>query len=400
MGRRNDWVVNLLIVVLAIGVIMLLGYEGDDYAVDTPASIQSRTESAESSISAKPATTTKSVAEETYDKVALPDTIYAVVDESLVIRFLNITGYNSLDHISVSVDDDGNGKLYEDRWECTPKAAGSFRLAFEVKDKDGVVVNKSAHTVQVKAVTKKKTLSVLVIGDSTIEGGYETKKMLDLATEDGHQFTLLGTRTTDYVKDENNRHEGRGGWKASTYVEKEGSKNTGAVNAFYNPQTKTFDFAYYMEEQGYSSVDCVCLQLGINDMFGARRDAEVLSKSYIKNYFEHMDTIIKSIHQYDPTIQIIWNLILPGSVEQEKFEQAYGEDGQTADRYKRNTYLANLEIIKHVQGMENVHVAPTNAPLNTVEHMYLDGGGAVHPARKGYFEIGAMLYNCVLAATE
>lgn len=341
-------------------------------------------------------TTTRQPEVELVDKVALPDVIYTSIQEPLVIRFMNIIGCNSLENYSVEVNTDGKGKLYDDRWEYTPQTTETFSLSFTVTDPEGEKVNESSHTIVVRKPNQKKNFAVLVIGDSTIAGGYETKRMLDLANESGKKFTLLGTKTTSYVNDENNRHEGRSGWKAITYIEKAGSSNSGDVNAFFNPETETFDYSYYMRTQGYTSVDCVCLQLGINDVFGASSDEQLYSDSYINKYFKNMDKIIESIHAYDSNIKIVWNLILPGSVEQEKFELAY-KDKQTAERYKRNTYLTNLEIIKHVSEMKNVYVAPTNASLNTVENMYMGGNGAVHPARKGYFEVGALLYSYILA---
>lgn len=380
--RRKDLLICILCIIAAAAILFLFMHLDREVDVDPQIT---------------PTTTTKPP-EPVVDRVALPETIYAVVGKPVVIRFLNITGYNSLEDISVSVETDGKGKIYDDRWEYTPESAESFKISFKVTDKQGVLVNESTHTIQVKE-SQQKELSVLVIGDSTIAGGYETKRVLDLSNADGHDLTLLGSKTTSYVNDKNNRHEGRNGWKVITYASAIKSDTTKEINPFYNPETSSFDFEYYMKQQGYSSVDCVCLQLGINDIFGAKTDSAMRSKPYIMAYFEYVDMMIASIHEYDANIKIIWNLILPGSVEQEKFEQQYKEK-QTADRYKRNTYVANLEIINHVQGMENVYVAPTNAPLNTAKNMYAGGVGAVIPTKTGYFDVGTMLYGHIIAITD
>lgn len=344
-------------------------------------------------------TTTVSQAEEEeelVDKVALPDIIYASVGEPLVIRFLNITGFNSLQDFSMKVETGGKGKVFADRWEYTPQRPESVSLSFEVKDSQGVLVNRSTHIIEVKEPQKTEQASVLVIGDSTVEAGRETENMLKLAKEDGFNLKLLGSVSQDWLKDPNNRHKGRGGWKAVTYVEKSETKNTGAVNAFFNPETESFDFAYYMNKQDYDSVDYVFLQLGINDVFGAFSDKALNSSSFVKAYLKNMDILIESIHAYDPNIKIVWNLILPCSVEQEKFDLAY-DNGQTADRCKRNSYLTNLAIIEHVNGMDNVFIAPTNAVLDTINDMADAGSGAVHPGKKGYYAIGQLLYNYVRA---
>lgn len=393
MQSVKNWFICIIAVVVGIGGLFLfdrIDRSKEDEYVDqyVPSSQVTATQ-----------TTSQTQEEDVVDPVALPNTIYAVVGKPLIIRFLNIIEYNSLTNISVTVDANGKGTIFDDRWEFVPTVSEVIPVTFTVKNGRGEIINKSTHNIDVMKIDKKKDISLLVIGDSTIEGGYETKKVLDLASEDGHKLTLLGSRTTSYVQDNKNRHEGRGGWKASTYVEKAESENTGAANPFYNPETKTFDFEYYMAKQGYSSVDCVCLQLGINDMFYAQTDEAVYSDSYIRKYFYYMDKIIESIHAYDSTIKIIWNMILPGSVEQDKFEQAYG-DSQTADRYKRNTYLSNLEIVEHIKEKENVYLAPTNASLNTKDNMGQNGNGAVHPAKDGYYEIGTILYYQVLSLMD
>lgn len=333
------------------------------------------------------------------DRVALPDTIYGTVGKPIIIRYLNITGYNSLEDISVVVDSNDKGKVYDDRWEYIPTEAGETTITFTVVDKQGVTVNKSTHLLQIKDQKKAKEISVLVIGDGTIESGYATKKMLDLATADGNKLTLLGTRTATHINDANNRYEGRSGWRASTYLRDIKNADNEAVNPFFNPEEKRFDFSYYMQQQEYSSVDVVCIQLGISDIFGAPTDEALYTAGYLQSYFGNMGIIIDSIHQFDPNIKIVWNLITPGSVEQEKFEIAYGKS-QTADQYKKNTYMTNLEIIKNRSDENNVYIASTNAPLDTVNDMQMGGSGGVHPADKGCQDIGTALYNMIMAIVE
>ena len=333
------------------------------------------------------------------EKVALPDTIYGIVGKPIIIRYLNITGYNSLDEISVVVDAAGKGVTYDDRWEYTPTEAGDTVVSFTVSDKQGVVINKSTHTLRIADSQKSKEVSVLVIGDGTIAVGYETKQMLDMAELDGNKLTLLGTGTANHGNDDNNRFEGRSGWRASTYVSNMNGSDSDVTNPFYNPEAKRFDFSYYMLNQGYSSVDVVFIQLGISEIFGEPTDEMLYSENYMHKYFRYMDKIIESIHVYDPNIKIVWNLILPGSTEEEKFEMAYGKS-QTAAQYKRNTYLTNLEIVNNKSNTTNVYLAPTNAPLDTVHDMQEGIGGGVHPGAKGCQDIGAALYGMIMAIVE
>lgn len=321
----------------------------------------------------------------------LPDEMEFYVNQPITLYFLNIIPYNSLDGIVFDVDTNGRGTVYSDRWEYTPAEAENFYISIVVRDDQGNVLDSGSFDVKVVDKSAKEKLTVLVIGDSTINNNpLETQTLLDCAAVDGFDLTLLGTRGPAGSA---NKHEGRPGWRAEHYVNtaSDGSYD----NAFYNPSTQSFDFNYYMESQGYEGVDCVCIQLGINDVFGAQTD-DKLTTNYFNNYFTNMDFIINSIHAYDPDIKIVWNLILPGSPEQWKFEAAYGTS-QSAARFKRNTYLTNLEILDHVANMTNVYAAPTNASIDVVNNMLDSGGGAVHPAGSGYVEVGTAMYSLIRA---
>lgn len=308
--------------------------------------------------------------------------MYAFVGQPIKLYYLNMIAFNSLEGLNVQVDSSGRGVSYSDRWEYTPTQAETFVVSIAVRDSENNLLGEGNLTIEAKASTAKHCLAVLVVGDSTIAAGEETQIMLDLAADTGYDLKLLGTQGTA-----TNVYEGRGGWSAGSYL-----RNT--TSPFYNPNTASFDFAYYMATQGYESVDCVCIQLGINDVFAASSD-ETLTDS-ITSYLANMKCIIESIHAYDANIKIVWNMILPGSTDQSKFEAAYG-DAQTAERYKRNTYLTNLEILKKADDMVNVYIAPTNSSLDVTNNMASGGGGAVHPAAAGYSEIGTLLYSLIRA---
>ena len=331
---------------------------------------------------------------ETYGKLALPDKMYAFAGQPIKLYFLNITEYASCGDVTFKADDGGKGTVYSDRWEYTPQAGETIVLKLEAYDRTGKLLAAGSTVIVVKDGSEQKKLSVLVIGDSTIAAGYETQKLLELAQANDYPLTLLGSYGDPHS---GNRYEGRSGWSAGDYVltpSRTNSLGEYKENAFLNPQTGRFDFSYYMEQQEYDGVDCVVLQLGINDVFSAQTDEEL--KERLSKLSSDMSHIINSIHSYDPQIKIVRNLILPGSVEQSKFEAQYG-DRQNKVRYKRNTYLTNLEILKEASGTDNVYIAYTNAALDVVNNMASGGSGAIHPAAAGYMEIGAQLYGFIRA---
>ena len=318
-------------------------------------------------------------------RVALPYMMYAFVGHPVTAYFRNIFDHN-IDNVYVRMSG-MLGNQYKDRWEYTPTTAGVFANAFQAYNHDYEEIANCDTRLVVKSESEKSNVSVLVIGDSTVEAGVETLKMFELAKADaGYNLTLLGTRGT-----ETNRHEGRSGWTAARYVSEEES-TSGVKNAFYNPTSKTFDFSYYMSEQGYSGADCVFLQLGINDVFYAQTDTE--TRSAVAKYIANMETIVNSIKAYSDKTKIVINLIIPGDADQDNFGNAYGVS-QTAWKYKKNTHEANIALINTFEDVENVYLSPFNAAIDTVNNM----NGDVHPKANGYNQLGAQMYSYLRAIT-
>ena len=149
--------------------------------------------------------------------------------------------------------------------------------------------------------------TLLAIGDSTVDQDTMTQKLLDHFTAKGATLTLLGTLGSG-----NNKNEGRAGWKASDYLTDR--QYYGVTNPFYNPSTQTFDFNYYMTNQGYSSPDFVVIQLGINDL-GSTRDFGAI--------WGCIKTMIDSILAYDNAIKIILNLPTTPTSDQHLVQSMY-----------------------------------------------------------------------------
>lgn len=148
--------------------------------------------------------------------------------------------------------------------------------------------------------------SALVIGDSTVDFDTMTQKMIDYFASKSKTLTLLGTLGSG-----NNKNEGRAGWKAQDYLTNR--QYDGVVNPFYNPTSETFDFSYYMTNQGYSAPDFVVLQLGINDLYNSGIDA-------IEPTWAAIKTMIDSIIAYNSTIKILLNLPTTPNSDQNKHD--------------------------------------------------------------------------------
>ena len=172
---------------------------------------------------------------------------------------------------------------YDDHLLIKPTVDGTYTLPWKVFDINSDVVDEGNIIINAKA-KDHENISVLVLGDSTVNAGVMTQELLDLYSANNATVTLLGTRGTAP-----NLHEGRGGWTAEGYCTKE-SDTANGVNPFYN---NGFDFSYYMENQGYPDLHAVVIQLGINDIFKYRQNnGDKYNSTSVLNYF---DQIVDSI---------------------------------------------------------------------------------------------------------
>ncbi|MEN3980580.1 GDSL-type esterase/lipase family protein [Acinetobacter sp. CWB-B33] len=104
---------------------------------------------------------------------------------------------------------------------------------------------------------------------------------------------FIGTLGDKVVK-----HEGRGGWRASHYLNN--ASVTTQTNAFWNPATSQFDMSYYLSQNGFNGVDAtgsnltVVILLGWNDVYNstAKQAATDLGLLIDKIRSTHLNTDI------------------------------------------------------------------------------------------------------------
>ena len=128
---------------------------------------------------------------------------------------------------------------------------------------------------------------VMFIGDSYTQNG----GMIKWFKDHNAGVTLYGTRSTT-IDNVEYKHEGRGGWTSTNYISS--ASKSGVSNPFYNPDTQTFDFTYYMNNAGsaFTDVEIVNILLGRNSGFP------------ISN-MDNLDIMVTSIKNYNPSIRVI-----------------------------------------------------------------------------------------------
>lgn len=216
--------------------------------------------------------------------------------------------------------------------------------------------------------------SLLAIGDSTVDHDVMTAKIKSFFAENGKEITLLGTLGDGSGYGNNN--EGRAGWKTSDYFTNK--QYDGVVNPFYNPTSETFDFSYYMDQQGYASVDFVVIQLGINDLY--KYDDTMIVQTW-----ENVKMMIDSVHAFNADIKVILNLPTTPNADQSKhsvFEPLY------RNRIIRYCEYATVKANK-LYSTSKVRISYCHLILNP----NTDIRDNVHPTNDGYEKMALEVVN-------
>jgi lysophospholipase L1-like esterase len=248
------------------------------------------------------------------------------------------------------------------------------------------------------------TRRVLCIGDSTTAGGIWTGRMLSQATANssGVQLTMVGTEGTSP-----NLHEGRGGWRVSTYYQPTGSNV--AENPFVQNDGDKFDMAYYITNTGQAAPDIVIWHLGINDVFGQASDAGVnaIADTYLSQLDEMIGIVaasdVGSLKESNANVVNLVAVPIVPTGSQDAFGYNY-TTGQNRDRYKRNITVLAHRIVEHYRDNESdkIFLMPWNAVLDpdrsfptsswTSDYFPSDPitrqSNGVHPATAGYYQMG------------
>ena len=284
-----------------------------------------------------------------------------------------------------------NGKSYEDflRYTPTDSDVGTHTVTINIYSKSTgeLVTSKSFELVVIEDlnITKK----VIFIGDSlTNEGTYINEIQNKLSNGN---IISLGTLTDTATSGYNITHEGRAGWSAYNYVEQ--SEYAGYVNAFWNPNTSSFDFSYYMNTNNFNDIDCVMINLGTNGV------------NYVDRTCNAIDTMIASIHSYNPNIKIIISLITPpctqdGCGHHNGMFTSYGwkllqlelvkKYIEKYDEISTNVYVSEVYFnidTKNDFPTKIVQVSARNPKEITVQD------NNVHPNKYGYLKFADVYYN-------
>ena len=328
-------------------------------------------------------------------KFRLPKKLYGVVDREFNLYYDNVTLTDNLKNYQVNFISDYGMPLSE-RLTVVCPASGQYNIEFEfLRNEEQVAKDNTTLVVADKNSGGGSNLKALFIGDSITAYGDYTEELLRLFEADSNvNLELLGTQGSG-----TNKHEGRGGWTADRYYKY--PSFIGTSNPFYNPSTGVFDFNYYMEQQGYSSVDYVVIALGTNDV----------SQGYPTDEFiGYMVNLVNSIKSYNSNIKVGIALTIPGAYSQ----TAFGWGG----KYSRYTHRKGLW--RYYEGLmntfenresEGIYIVPINTALDTVNNFKTIErqvnsrntktevviSDNVHPDKSGMYQLSDVYYAWIKA---
>ncbi len=298
--------------------------------------------------------------------------------------------------LRVSYTYEGSGtRLFNgsESFAITPTAKGKATLTLTIHKADGGVlqtVYKQSVSITVVEAQSTLPLTGLLIGDSRISDGAILSKL----NTDLTNLKLLGTRAT---KNEGLAHEGRGAWSTEDYLTKASVSIAGTdlANPFYNPNTKTFDFTYYMKQTQYDTtekLDFVVLNLGANDGYSAVSA-------------ENLNIMVASIRAYAQskgyTIRIFVMSEYLSPADDYCLKQDYNTNVENL-RLKQYQYFTYLEEQFAGREEEGVYLLPNYLCINSFEDRVLgevetEKGtetkitDVIHLGTKGYYKEAEML---------
>lgn len=328
-------------------------------------------------------------------EIVLPSDSVAVVGHQWHMYLDNIINYlPSRYYVTIYAPTMTSSSMYllDDELRISPIAGdvGSHSITVTIRTRatDEVVVDNSftLHVIEDATLTDKK---VIFIGDSLTDAGVYPAEIQYNLSDGG--ITSLGTRSATVTIDGTSRtvsHEGRSGWGSYNYT------GTESGNAFYNDG---FDFSYYMTQQGYDSVDAVCIGLGTNGASVPDTTVEKLSE------------MIASIRTYSATVPIIIGLPCPPATQDGVGKK---DHLQLAPRLKLQLLNIVKRYLTEYQGTEDAYldVAELYFNLDTKRDFATVTEDAssrnptqvtrqnnnVHPSVYGYLKIADAWYNRLL----
>lgn len=272
----------------------------------------------------------------------------------------------------------------------------NMNVKFFFNNTDYAIKNKS---IYVEAVDQNagagQTKKVLFIGDSMTKASYYPNDLINMFSNDDMNIELIGTEGSAPAN-----FVAFNGWRAYTYCYCENGKDdngtTGLIgkNPFFNPETKEFDFTYFMNNNNYDNVDYVFLNIGTNDWTRSNH----ITESEILSYYNFM---INSIKKYNSAIKIcLWLPPTKGmmSTDNKKLIDMSLRSQILAIKYFDNRENENIFLVPVYFNVDPEHDYPykeENVSNDNTLFKHLVCTDRTHPSQIGYQKIADVIFTYI-----
>ena len=321
----------------------------------------------------------------------LPSKLYGVTGTELNVYYDSIIPDRRLSHY-FRVEGD-NGVALDECWRADTTGAATKTLRFSVYNPRFEQEYSQEVALKVKADTINGDTKTLVVGDSIIANGSHNGMITYALQQKNSHIVTIGTQGA-----EGNRHEGRPGWTLANFVS--------AGSPFYIGGK--VDFGAYMTNNGFSGCAIVLFQLGINDVLSL--NAYTTVGQLVQNNIGYYDTLIASIHEYDPDIKvgICTTSAIPAS---ESLSLSYPGEGFSTWKFKQQLHEYGMGIMEEYAGREdeNIFIVPFRNNIDPDDHFpavtedknahsdtQVKRQNNLHPTDDGYSALADALYAFVV----
>ena len=314
------------------------------------------------------------------DRLFLPPVIYGAVGIEMNLYFSNIfTAINPANYLF-------NfraplGRCDRERWRCIPRQedVGTHEAHLEIYDDSGLVASGECRIVITSPETVAgKKLRLLMIGDSLTDQGHFPVHFHTLCRRYGMDLTMLGTnvpeefsklpgqliRYPDSSLLPGVRHEGWGGWAASTFLTRkevaESRDHWERPSPFIN-EKGVFDFQYYLEKYcGGIAPDIITITLGGNDLLSVNSSN---SQEIIGKFLKNMETLYLSLRETAPDALYCLGIEPYGSRDQDAWGKNYGSRSFIWNlRFKAEGFR---QLLEHFKQFPEVCSIPLYSAIDT-----------------------------------
>lgn len=350
-------------------------------------------------------------------KLQLPEKIYAVPGIETNVYFDNIVLTPNSDFYVFDVDC-RKGRNDQKRWRFVPtdKDVGEYDWNVKVMDGSGTLAEGKIKLIVSPAnAGRGKKISILVVGDSLTNATVYPTRLFELTQgEKNPRLKMIGSNGPNRKPQKNGvAHEGWGGWSWETFITKTAPYAKKDPKPWDVPSRflvvrdgrGKLDFQAYLDQYNDGKApDFITVQLGVNDIFGAK-DENVDQK--IKDILQSADTLLAEFRRVAPNAKIGIGLVTPSARSQDAFGSNYN-CGQTRWQYRKNQHRLNEAYLKKFTNHpdKNISIIPTNVnldcennfpvfsePVNTGNAAKITRqSNGVHPASAGYRQIGDTFY--------